>query len=190
MTATLASTKTLVLTLLSASTQRLIEDVLDISKMSKGLIELELAVCNVHDVIRPVLQLFSSRANARGISVEYDTDAPEPLYIETDRVRLNQIVVNLVSNSLKFSDDGKIVIRTSLQGDPTESTRMLTLSVSDDGIGLHGEDFERLFRLFEQGSAGLKRGGTGLGLAICHQIVVLLGGSITAHPYVKHGAFP
>jgi signal transduction histidine kinase len=168
--------------------QRLIDDILDVSKLSKGLIQVELATADLHDIIKPVIELFKPVADLKNVNLHFVTSIPEPFFIETDKVRLAQIILNFVANAIKFTDAGEIKIaaelmESNLSESPTDDVRLIRIAVEDSGIGLKPGDKDRLFRLFEQGS-DQKRGGTGLGLAIAKELTSLLGGTITAKSYV------
>jgi signal transduction histidine kinase len=166
------------------SVQRLIDDVLDMTKLAKGVIELDVGVWDVKEILVAVVRLFEPKAHAKGLILRYESKSDtKSVYAEVDRVRLTQVVTNLVSNAVKFSDDGEIVV--SMESVPiTNCKSMLTISVKDRGVGLSKDDPSRIFKLFEQGWAGAARGGTGLGLAISQQLVILMGGKITGQSLV------
>jgi signal transduction histidine kinase len=165
------------------SVQRLIDEVLDITKLAKGVVELDLGVWGIHDMMRAVVHLFELKAHSKSITVRYESKEPYPLFAKVDRVRLSQIVINLVSNAIKFSDDGEIVITLEVERLPNKRSN-LVIAVKDHGVGLDVDEPAKLFGLFAQGWAGAARGGTGLGLAISHQLVTLMGGKISGRACV------
>jgi signal transduction histidine kinase len=166
------------------SVQRLIDDVLDMTKLAKGVIELDVGVWDVKEILVSVVRLFEPKAQAKGLIVRYESKRDIGcVYAKVDRVRLMQVATNLVSNAIKFSDEGDIVV--SMESESiTKGKRMLIISVEDRGVGLSKDDPSRIFNLFEQGWAGAARGGTGIGLAICQQLVKLMGGKISARSFV------
>ncbi len=153
----------------------LINDILDLSKVEAGKIELVLERISVPEVIDQTINLLKEKASKNNVLLRKDFD-PELDFINADKQRVKQILFNLLSNALKFSkkEGGTITITTRKEGD------MAKISVSDTGIGIKEEDIGKLFKEFEQVNAEItkKYGGTGLGLAITKKLVELHGGKI------------
>lgn len=156
----------------------LINDILDHAKIEAGKIDLEQAPFDVRDCIEEALSLFAVLADEKGISLEYLAGADVPHEVLGDRLRLRQILVNLVSNAVKFTQQGEVVIdvRAETQGDHV----LLHCDVQDSGIGIPADRLHRLFQPFSQADATTSRrfGGTGLGLSICKRLVERMEGRI------------
>ncbi len=153
----------------------LINDILDLSKIEAGKIELMFEKVPVHAVINETLTLIKEKASKHNVLLNKEFD-PALNIIEADQQRFKQILFNLLSNAVKFSkkEGGTVTVTTKKEGD------MAKISVSDTGIGIKDEDLGRLFKEFEQLDSGISRkyGGTGLGLAISKKLVELHGGRI------------
>lgn len=155
---------------------RLVDDLLDISRITRGKIELSRATVDLAEVITAGIEMARPLIDERGISVE--VEAADGSIVDGDPVRLVQVVANLVNNAAKFGTrGGRIWVRARRQGD-----RQL-VSVRDDGAGITPEMLPRLFQLFSQESQSIDRaqGGLGLGLAIVKRLVELHGGDVSAH---------
>lgn len=163
----------------------LINDILDLSKVEAGKIDLDMAKISVSDTINETLSLMKEKAMKHNVVLKTEFD-PELEFIEADKQRVKQVLFNLLSNAVKFSkeDGGLITITAKKEGD------MARFSVSDTGIGIKEENIGRLFRKFEQIEPGTseKFGGTGLGLAISRQLVELHGGAIMAESKYGEGS--
>ena len=156
----------------------ILNDVLDVSKIEAGRLELEVAEIDAAAVVRGACEAFGAVVADKGLRFELDI-APEAQGLRLgDGVRLRQIVVNLVSNAVKFTPTGGVAVR--LRGEGAGGAAGLTLEVSDTGVGIARELMPGLFDKFTQGDSSTTRkfGGTGLGLAICRELAVLMGGSI------------
>ncbi len=168
---------------LSAETvERLLSDLLDVSKIEAGALRIEAAPFNLQQVVRGAVELFRARATASGINLELRTDCGEA-WLLGDAVRIAQIVSNLVSNAVKFTDDGGVEVLLSCQpGDADPDDVDVRLEVRDTGIGFDPETATRLFQRFSQADSSITRryGGTGLGLSICRGIVEAMDGRIEA----------
>jgi signal transduction histidine kinase len=154
----------------------LVNDVVDISKIESGMIELSLGRVDVREVIRHSLEATS--ALPRGGPIGLSTDLPDDLpAVHADETRLLQILINLVGNALKFTTEGEVRV-----GAGRESPRMLTVRVKDTGPGIPESDLERVFGEFEQvrSKESAANKGTGLGLAITKRLVEMHGGEISA----------
>jgi len=165
-----------------------INDILDFSKIESGQMELDLHDFNLKQCIEEVLSLFGKQAQKNKINILYHIDALIAQRIITDRLRLKQILINLVSNALKFTHHGQISINVKLL-DVKDENLKLSFEVRDTGIGISADKISRLFQPFSQGDSSTTRkyGGTGLGLVICERLVELLGGSINIESTVHKG---
>jgi len=158
----------------------LINDILDFSKIEAGKMELETVSFRVADVVHETIELVASQLKEKRLAVHVDLSPELPLWVKGDPGRISQILLNLVGNAVKFTAQGKVVVRVAC-GKPQSRGRMtLRFEVSDTGIGLSEETRSRLFRPFTQadGSTTRKYGGTGLGLSISKKLVELMGGEI------------
>ena len=156
----------------------LINDVLDFSKLEAGRIELEQIPFDIESELETVLRAFEDKARSQGLclGIEFDS-ALDPLVIG-DSLRLRQVVMNLVSNAVKFTSQGGVTVRVR-RGSVGPS--MVAFEVEDTGIGIPDEALPKLFQAFAQADSSTTReyGGTGLGLSICKQLVEAMGGNIT-----------
>ena len=153
----------------------ILNDILDISKIEAGKLELETIAFDLHDLGQQVQALWSEAARTKGVTLAYDFALETPRWVLGDPTRLRQIMNNLIGNALKFTDRGEV--RLSIRrggGDVCE------IAVSDTGLGISEAEQARLFQAFQQVDASTARkfGGTGLGLAICRQLATLMGGEI------------
>ncbi|MDT3403263.1 response regulator [Mucilaginibacter terrae] len=159
----------------------LINNILDFSKIEAGNMELECEDFNLHYCIEDVLDMFGKTASLKGIELAYLVDKRVPAQIVGDKVRLQQVLSNLVGNALKFTSYGEVIIKVDLL-EPVDTYGDLGLKfeVKDTGIGIPPEKIDRLFKAFTQvdSSTTRKYGGTGLGLVICDKLVKLMGGEI------------
>jgi signal transduction histidine kinase/CheY-like chemotaxis protein/HPt (histidine-containing phosphotransfer) domain-containing protein len=170
------------LNVINASSQsllRILNDVLDISKIEAGHLDLQPVSTSLPDLVGDVSRTFTEAARQKGLRVDvFVDDALAPAHV-TDPVRLRQVLLNLVGNAVKFTEQGSIGIRAGLveaRGD----VQRVEFSIADTGIGISPEDQARLFQPFVQAEdpASRHRGGTGLGLAISRRFVELMGGTI------------
>lgn len=180
----------------SAHLLALINDVLDFSKIDAGKLVLEQAPFDLEEAVFDVIDMLSPLACEKKIdmAVYYYEDMPKQ--VNGDALRFKQILTNLVSNAIKFTPDGDIIVRARLE-DSEEDQHLMHFSVQDSGIGLSGTDRKQLFESFSQGDPSVTRqyGGTGLGLAISRQLVQLMHGKIgfednqERHPTDKGATF-
>ncbi|MEJ2454041.1 MAG: ATP-binding protein [Candidatus Thiodiazotropha sp.] len=153
---------------------KLINDVLEIAKIEAGKLQLASATFDLHGLVREVVDMMRLRAQQRGLQLELDQSSSFPRYIKGDEARLRQILVNLVGNAVKFTDEGGVTVRLKTHNEP----RHLQIEVEDTGVGIPEEEQQRLFEPFVQVSETMSRGGTGLGLSIVHQFAQLMGGKV------------
>ncbi|WP_299051694.1 ATP-binding protein [uncultured Nocardioides sp.] len=155
----------------------LVDDILDFSKIEAGQLLLETIDVDLRAVLDDVVAMTAETARARRVEVVWHCDRDVPALVRSDRVRLTQVVSNLVSNAVKFTEDGEVVVSLRAVG-PTGPTVPLLLEVSDTGVGIDPSRVRSIFEPFIQADATTTReyGGTGLGLAIVREIVGALGG--------------
>ena len=161
----------------------LINDILDISKIEAGKVDLSLGEFSLDDVAGEVVEILSPTASEKGL--ELMTEVPEGIALFSDRRRIKQVLMNLVSNAVKFTDQGSIKITASVPGDDNLEVRVI-----DTGIGIKKEDMEKLFQPFQQIDVSLtkKHEGTGLGLHLAKRLAALLGGDISAKSEYGRGS--
>ena len=163
----------------SAHLLALINDVLDFSKIDAGKLELETAPFDLEEAVFDVMDMLSPLAAQKHINMTFYYADSVPKHVIGDALRFKQILTNLISNAIKFTPDGEIIVRVRMEHDDIGQS-LLHFSVQDSGIGLSGTDRKKLFESFSQGDASVTRqfGGTGLGLAISKQLVSLMHGQI------------
>ncbi|PTQ89224.1 PAS domain-containing hybrid sensor histidine kinase/response regulator [Agitococcus lubricus] len=157
----------------------LINDILDFSKIEAGKILLDPRSFKLRALIREVLRPFSLRAQEKGLALIAEIDEQIPPYLVCDDVRLRQVLVNLIGNALKFTEQGEVKLNITCQAIDKEQAQ-LTVSVSDTGIGIEAHMLHKIFDSFSQADSSITRryGGTGLGLAISSNLVSLMGGRL------------
>ncbi len=167
----------------------LVNDILDFSKIEAGKLELESVSFELHGTVEQPVVLLASKAGAKGIELASFVDSDVPTYLIGDPDRLRQILINLINNAIKFTDQGEILLRCTVEK-RQEQQVVLRFSVSDTGIGIPADRLERLFKSFSQVDSSTTRqyGGTGLGLAICKQLCELMGGNIGVESQVGRGS--
>jgi CheY-like chemotaxis protein len=163
-----------------------VNEVLDLSKLQAGRLEVDVHAANVRDLVESSLDVVTPLAASRGLDLVYRVAATVPTAVATDGPRLRQVLVNLLTNAVKFTERGEVRLAVS----PGDGDERLRFEVSDTGIGIAPEVVGRLFESFGQADASISRqyGGTGLGLAISSRIVRLLGGEIEVDSEVGAGS--
>ncbi len=158
------------------SMMRLLNDILDISKIEAGQIRINPEPMELRHVLEGCVHLHSANAAKKGLSLMLDIHAALPVTLECDSLRLRQIVLNLIGNAIKFTEAGSVTLRARGDG------RALVIEVADSGIGIAADRIDSIFQPFEQADNATSRnyGGTGLGLAISRQLAGLLGGRLSA----------
>ncbi len=156
----------------------LINDILDLSKVEAGELKIERLQVNIPQLFEEIRSLFRPRVEEKGLSFKITLDGPIPESIQSDPVRLRQIVINLIGNAVKFTDRGSIEVMVKFI---QKTNPLLQIQVIDTGIGISKDKFATIFQPFSQADTSTTRmfGGTGLGLAISHKLARLLGGDIT-----------
>jgi signal transduction histidine kinase/ActR/RegA family two-component response regulator len=168
---------------------RILDDVLDLSKIEAGKIQIETIETSLQEVLSDVDSVMRHAAEERGLSFELSSDGPTPAFIQTDPTRLRQILMNLVGNAVKFTERGGVRLVAALGLSPA-GDHTLSFKVQDTGIGLSPEAQSRIFDPFDQADASTTRefGGSGLGLTISKQLAELLGGSLSVESIEGHGS--
>jgi signal transduction histidine kinase/AmiR/NasT family two-component response regulator len=161
----------------------ILNDILDLSKIEAGKLELEIVDFDLSEVARGAYSAFTAIASKKGLSFDLDTRAAAGRY-RGDPSRLRQILYNLISNALKFTERGEIQVTAVYQAGG------LSITVRDTGAGISPENLNRLFQKFDQLDSSTTRrfGGTGLGLAICRELATLMGGQITVESTLGKGS--
>ncbi len=165
----------------------LINDLLNLAKIEAGKVELSLEPTDCGAVIREIATSLSPQAEAKGLLLSVDTPA-EALNFRTDRRALSQIVINLTSNAIKFTEKGNVHLDLSVE--ESDGQRRLRFSCADTGPGIHADEISTLFEPFIQGQASRRQGveGTGLGLHLSRKLAILLGGELTCQSEFGQGS--
>jgi len=172
----------------------LINDILDLSKIESGRLDVECIPCSPAQVVADVIGLVRTRADEKQLTLAVDFEGPIPKEIKSDPFRLRQVLVNLVGNAVKFTSSGgvRVVVRfvQPNAGMAPGKTGVLHFDVIDTGIGMTDEQKDRLFQPFSQADASMTRkyGGTGLGLAISKRLTDMLGGDISVTSQLGKGS--
>ena len=169
----------------SKSLLSIINDILDFSKIEAGKMEMITANYNLHSLLDNLLSMFAPLFDAKGLAFTIHRSPDLPPALQGDENRLRQILVNLLSNALKYTEEGSSSLHVSL-----EAGNLLRFCIADTGIGLRKEELSRLFKPFEQLDLKKNRNvvGTGLGLAICHNLCKLMGGKLTVESVYGEGS--
>jgi len=166
----------------------LINDILDLSKVEAGRMEVERIDCEPHKVIREVVKVFTAKAREKGVTIGFEAAGPIPEKIQSDPGRMRQIVTNLVGNALKFTEKGGVRVVARMAG--TRSAPQLAIDVIDTGVGIPEDKIGKLFQAFVQADSSVTRkfGGTGLGLVLSRNFARALGGDITVTSAAGRGS--
>jgi signal transduction histidine kinase/DNA-binding response OmpR family regulator len=174
----------------------LINDILDLSKIEAGKLEIQMEPVSVAAVVDELQKLFSIKATEKGLSLLVEVDPRLPGGLLLDEVRIRQVLFNIVGNALKFTEKGRVTIRSGFQlaarstaAEPDETRGDLILEVEDTGIGIPDDQKDRIFAAFSQvaGQSTRKFGGTGLGLTISRRLVEMMNGTIALDSAVGRG---
>ena len=168
-----------------------VNNVLDFSRIESGHFALEQRPFNLQKCVDEVLELMTARIAEKSLELSVLITPDVPREIMGDHIRLRQILINLVSNAIKFTETGEIVITVHSQLNiPETNSYELSFSVRDTGIGIATEDLDKLFKSFSQANSSIARqyGGTGLGLVICKQLCELMGGTISVNSTIDEGS--
>jgi PAS domain S-box-containing protein len=163
-----------------------VNDILDFSKLEAGALQLTTETFPVAELGRGVVALLGAQADAKDLTLT--CDAPEGLYLSGDAARLRQVLLNLVSNAVKFTERGEVAVNLNVE--PDGDRAWLSVEVRDTGVGLDPAQIDRMFDRFTQadGSVSRRYGGTGLGLAISRRLVEMMGGEIGAESDGRTGS--
>ena len=166
----------------------LINDILDLSKVESGRLEMEAAWAEPHRIIHEVLNVLGIKAHEKGIALRFEAQSALPQQIKTDPARFRQIIVNLVGNAIKFTEQGHVTVTCRFKKSP--SGPRMVIDVSDTGIGIPQDKIDTIFDPFTQADSAITRrfGGTGLGLSISRKFAQALGGDITAESRPGEGS--
>ncbi|MDG5497779.1 ATP-binding protein [Niveispirillum sp. BGYR6] len=172
----------------------LLEDLLDLSRMEAGHLSLSSEPVDLHQRLYDAVELMAGRAATGGLSLDIAIAPDVPRYVSTDPARLRQILLNLIGNAVKFTEEGGIHVAVTRQplpvGDKAGAHGVpLRITVADTGIGIAPEKLAHVFEPFYQAEAGDSRrhGGVGLGLSICHKLIRMMGGNISVDSSLGHG---
>lgn len=167
----------------------IINDILDFSKIEAGKLELNIEEIDIYDLVHRVINLFKYQADTKNIKLILSIDSNVPQFIYADAVRLKQIIVNLIGNSLKFTQKGEIRLDIN-QVFSSKNRTTLYFSVKDTGIGIKKSNQEKIFQSFiqEEATTTRKYGGTGLGLAISNQLLGLMKSKLHLISEYGHGS--
>jgi len=173
----------------SESLLALLNDILDLSKVESGKLELESVDFDVRDLVTGICDLFAGPAQQKQVGLECACSDDVPALVRGDPARLRQVLANLVGNAVKFTDRGQVMVRAQLHGTRSEQV-MLRFEVRDTGIGIAPDQLDRVFEVFSQGDSSTTRrfGGSGLGLAIARQLVTIMGGEIRVESQPGQGS--
>lgn len=169
---------------------RLVDDVLDLSKLEADGLTLDNAATDVRKLVHDVVQIVRHRIDEKGLQLNLNIDVPDGTYVMLDATRIQQVVINLLTNAIKFTNHGGVTLDVALNRPGNDAaSRKLAVSVCDTGIGIPPEQHTRLFHAYVQADSTIARryGGTGLGLSISRQLIELMGGTITLHSEVNVG---
>ena len=167
----------------------LINEILDLSKLEAGEMALETLDFDLSTCVEEVLELLALSAHNKGLEIASLIYSNVPTHLQGDAGRLRQILMNLISNAIKFTSDGEVVLKAELRTEDS-TTATICFAIKDTGLGITPEDKSKLFMPFTQVDASTTRkyGGTGLGLAICKQLVSLMGGEIGVESRLGKGS--
>ncbi len=166
----------------------LINDILELSKVEAGRIELNPTNVDLRSLIEDVRMIFKERSDSKHLQLICETADDLPHYVMVDEGKLRQILVNLIGNAIKFTDAGGVAVRVRSENTNSLGSR-LYVEVQDSGSGIPQNEFDKLFKHFEQTSSGIKKGsGTGLGLALSRELARLMGGDISVSSEVGKGS--
>ena len=166
--------------------REIINDILDLSKIEAGKLDLEKTIVSPLDILSNIASIFSHQIKNKGLDCIIKFSYPIPKTITTDAMRTRQILLNLMSNSMKFTTQGCITIKTGFD----QTKKLLNIKVSDTGIGMSQEEMNRIFKPFTQADASTTRkyGGTGLGLTLSSQLAKMLGGELIVESKKNKGS--
>jgi len=168
----------------------LINDILDLSKVEAGKLDIEPRLADLHQIVHDIGVVFRQKAEEKGIALRTEIDEDVPRMVTLDDHRLRQVLLNLVGNAVKFTSRGHVVLRTRLNAPVSGDAATLRFEVEDTGIGIAVDQLDTVFGAFDQaaGQTAAEYGGTGLGLAISRRLVELMGGDISVRSATGKGS--
>jgi CheY-like chemotaxis protein len=167
----------------------LVNNVLDLSKIESGELRPDIGACELNELISDVCALMKPHAKQKGLDFDVEVRGPLPLTIETDALRLRQTLVNLISNAVKFTDTGKIILGLQSTASISSGQLELIIELEDTGIGIATDELDRIFQPFVQMDRASDRSiGTGLGLSISRNFARLLGGDLKVESELGRGS--
>ena len=167
----------------------IVNDILDFSKIEAGKLDVEYITFNLNTTLENISDMISMKVEDKGLELVFDVDNSVPAIIYGDPLRLGQVILNLMNNAVKFTDNGEIVLKIKMHPSDTKQNK-LEFQVIDTGIGLSENQIGKLFQSFSQADSTTSRkyGGTGLGLTISKQLVGLMGGEIGVESVYGEGS--
>jgi PAS domain S-box-containing protein len=194
--ASLSTTQRDQVDIINRSSEHLLEminDVLDMAKIESGRVDIYLNSFDLYRLLETLEDMFSIRLSTKGIGLIMERSHNVPQFVKTDEGKLRQILINLIGNAIKFTDEGQILIRVRLledQKSKEKSSTLLSFDVEDTGVGIATHELDSIFEAFVQSKLGRSssRVGTGLGLPICKEFVQLLHGNISVSSTLGHGS--
>ncbi|MHC8948108.1 response regulator [Sphingobacterium hungaricum] len=173
----------------SQSLLLIINDILDLSRVDSGMLKIVNRDLSIKEMVDDIKKIYNIKASNKGLNFEIKLDPRLPMYIKSDALRLQQIIGNFISNSLKFTEQGEIKLCIDVI-ENLDSNYLIRFTVIDTGIGIKSESVEKIFLAFEQADDGITRkfGGTGLGLAIVKRLADLMKGKVSAKSVYGKGS--
>jgi len=167
----------------------IVNDILDYSKIEAGKMDLEQIAFSLDEVLNNLDDIVREKAEHKGIEIAFCMTDETPHFLKGDPLRLGQILINLVNNAIKFTEEGRVIVEVKVE-EGGGDTRKLTFSVADTGIGMTSEQVSNLFQSFNQADTSITRkyGGTGLGLAISKQLCELMQGTLSVESQPNKGS--
>lgn len=167
----------------------LINDILDLSKIEARKMELYAAAFQLPNFLESIAGITSMRAQEKDVTFVYEHKNTLPSGVEADEKRLRQILINLLGNAVKFTDDGQVTLIVSVLNDTQQTPKQIRFEVIDTGVGMTPEQLEKIFLPFEQvGDIDSRAAGTGLGLAISRQLVELMDSELHVKSELEKGS--
>jgi len=168
----------------------IINDILDMSKIESGKLELETCAVSLDTLVTDAVMLFWERAREKDVELVCYVSSEVPAQISADPTRLNQIITNLINNALKFTDYGNVQIHVTARPGQASTSSKIIIEVKDTGIGIPKDKLETIFDAFSQADQSTTRrfGGTGLGLSVCRKLADAMGGTVSASSQLNKGS--
>ena len=166
----------------------MINDILDLSKIEASKMDLQIETVNLNELFADLYEMFRLRTENKGLELIFDIDDRVNPLVSTDRSKLNQVLINLIGNAIKFTNQGSVQLALrQLEYKESSQTQSIQISIKDTGIGIPEKDIKKVFEAFHQ-SSNAENQGTGLGLSITQKIVELFDGSIEVKSKIGVGS--